>query len=153
MQDKPSDNHIQQKEYKLFPPDVSKATADMSKGIVINDMPLNSAICEPAPNAALPAGVTTVRGYAVATARPILRVDVSGDGGATWRQAELEQQADAPWSWTFWTARLDLPKGTHELVVRAWDGAGQTQPDTVADVWNYPGYLSAAWHRVPVTVG
>lgn len=37
------------------------------------------------------------------------------------------------------------------LVVRAWDGAGQTQPSRPEDVWNFKGYLSAAWHRVTVT--
>ena len=36
--------------------------------------------------------------------------------------------------------------------VRAWDEAGQTQPAAPDDTWNYKGYLSAAWHRVHVTV-
>ncbi len=116
-------------------------------------MPLNSTICEPAVEAKLPTGTTTVRGYAIATARAVVRVDVSGDGGATWRQAELERDDGAPWSWTFWTASLNLSAGRHELVVRAWDDASETQPGATADVWNYPGYLSAAWHRVPVLVG
>jgi sulfite oxidase len=152
VQDRPSDNRIQQKAYKLFPPDVSKETADFSKGLTIDDMPLNSAICEPAANATLPAGPTTVRGYAIATGRRIIRVDVSANGGKSWRQADLERHIEAPWSWTFWNAELDLPKGEQELVVRAWDGAGETQPSSTADVWNYPGYLSAAWHRVKVKV-
>ena len=34
----------------------------------------------------------------------------------------------ALWCWTFWHGRLDLPPGEHELCVRAWDAAGQTQP-------------------------
>lgn len=153
VQDTPSDNPMQQKEYKLFPPDVTKATADMGKGQVINDMPLTSAICEPAADARIPAGVAIVRGYAVATARAVVRVDVSGDGGATWRQANLERHDDLAWSWTFWSIRLDLPAGRHELVVRAWDDAGGTQPGVTGDIWNYPGYLSAAWHRVPILAG
>ena len=32
------------------------------------------------------------------------------------------------WSWTFWSLEVELPVGDHELVVRAWDAAGQTQP-------------------------
>ncbi len=36
--------------------------------------------------------------------------------------------------------------------MRAWDSAGQTQPALRDDTWNFKGYLSAAWHRVPVTV-
>ena len=53
----------------------------------------------------------------------------------------------------FWRAALDLPAGDHELAVRAWDSAGQTQPDRPESVWNFKGYLSAAWHRVRVRVG
>jgi sulfite oxidase len=47
---------------------------------------------------------------------------------------------------------VELPKGEHELVVRAWDSAGQTQPALPDDTWNFKGYLSAAWHRVLVSV-
>lgn len=96
-----------------MPPEVTKDTAAWSKGVPINDMPLNAAICDPAPNA----------------------------------------DPAAPWSWTFWQAILDLPCGPHELIVRAWDSAGQTQPAKPTDVWNFKGYLCAAWHRVPVQVG
>lgn len=153
VQDTPSDGHVQARDYKLFPPDVTKATADWSKGVTIYDMPLNAAICEPAPHAELKAGCTALRGYAVATARAVVRVDVSADGGRTWEQAELEHDPETPWSWTFWQATLNLPQGEHELVVRAWDSAGQTQPAAPDDTWNFKGYLSASWHRVPVKVG
>ncbi len=152
VQDTPSDNHMQQRDYKLLPPDVTEETVDWAKGVTIYDMPLNAAICEPASGAELKAGRNVVRGYAIATARDIMRVDVSVDGGRTWKQAALEHNADAPWSWTFWTATLDLPKGKHELAVRAWDSAGQTQPALPDDIWNFKGYLSAAWHRVRVSV-
>ncbi len=150
VQQLPSANHMQQRDYKLMPPHVTAETVDWRQGITIYDMPLNAAICEPAPRAELRAGPTTLRGYAIATARPIARVDVSGDGGRSWQQADLEP--GAPWSWTFWTATLDLAKGGRELAVRAWDGAGQTQPALPDDTWNFKGYLSAAWHRVQVSV-
>ena len=153
VQDRPSANHMQQRDYKLFPPDVTGETAAWATGVTIYGMPLTSAICEPARNAALPAGPVTVRGYAIATAREIVRVDVSADGGRSWRQAALEPHPEAPWSWTLWQAGLDLPQGEHELVVRAWDSAGQTQPSLLDDVWNFKGYLAAAWHRVRVRVG
>ncbi len=152
VQDRPSDNHMQQRDYKLMPSDVTQDTVDWNKGMTIYDMPLNAAICEPASQAELKAGSQTLRGYAIATARDIMRVDVSSDGGRTWKQADLTHDPDAPWSWTFWTATLDLPKGKHELAVRAWDSAGQTQPARPDDTWNFKGYLSAAWHRVHVSV-
>ncbi len=152
VQDRPSQSPIQQKMYKLFPREADKPTADWSRGTIINEMPLNSAICEPAPHAALQAGVTAVRGYAIATARRIARVEVSADGGRNWQQAELEQDLDAPWGWTFWSAGISLERGHRELVVRAWNSLGETQPNTIADVWNFPGYLCTAWHRVAITV-
>jgi sulfite oxidase len=152
VQNRPSDNHMQQRDYKLLPPSMTTETVDWAKGVTIYDMPLNAAICEPTPHAALKAGPATLRGYAIATAREIMRVDVSADGGQSWRQAELEHRPDTPWSWTFWQAVLDLPEGEHELAVRAWDSAGQTQPSLPNDVWNFKGYLNAAWHRIPVRV-
>ncbi len=150
VQDKPSDNHMQQRDYKLLPPHVTADTVDWAKGMTINDMPLNAAICEPASRAELKPGSTVMRGYAIATAREVMRVDVSIDGGRSWQQAELEPSPGAPWSWRFWNATVDLPKGEHELVVRAWDSAGQTQPALPDETWNFKGYLSAAWHRVRV---
>ncbi len=150
VQDTPSDNPFQADDYKLFPSHVTKETADPATGITINGLPLNSAICEPAPYARLPAGMTTLRGYAMATGRAVARVDVSLDGGRSWSQAELEAHSAGPWSWTFWQATLALARGEHELAVRAWDDAGQTQPALPDETWNYKGYLSAAWHRVSV---
>lgn len=151
VQDRPSDNHMQQRDYKMMPPEMREDTADWSKGVTIDDMPLNSAICEPAPYAELKPGRHAVRGYAVATARAVARVDVSADGGRNWTQAVLEPEA-APWSWTFWRSELDLHPGEHELAVRAWDSAGQTQPATPDEVWNFKGYLCASWHIVRVRV-
>ncbi len=151
VQDFPSDNHMQQRDYKLLPSDVTAETVDWDKGMTIYDMPLNAAICEPGPDAKLKAGPTVVRGYAIATAREIARVDVSSDGGRTWMQADLDHEAEAPWSWTFWSAVFDLATGEHELTARAWDSAGQTQPALPDDTWNFKGYLSAAWHRVHVS--
>jgi DMSO/TMAO reductase YedYZ molybdopterin-dependent catalytic subunit len=82
VQDKPSNNHMQQQDYKLVPPDVTEGTVDWAKGVTIYDMPLNSAICEPASHAQLRAGSVILRGYAIATARDIVRVDVSIVSGA-----------------------------------------------------------------------
>ena len=85
----------------------------------------------------------------MASSRRIVRVDVSCDGGRFWQQASL-QHGSSPWSWTLWHITVDLPKGEHELVVRAWDSAGQTQPAASDDTWNIKGYLSTAWHRVRI---
>jgi sulfite oxidase len=152
VQDHPSDNPIQGNDYRLYPPDVTAETADPAKGHTINTMPLNAVICEPMRGAGLKAGTSRIRGYAISGDRAVVRVDVSGDGGRSWAQASLKHDAKAPFSWTFWSIDLDLPPGEHELAVRAWDEAGQTQPADPDDTWNYKGYLSTAWHRVRVSV-
>jgi sulfite oxidase len=152
VQDTPSDNPIQAEDYKLFPPDWTKESADPARGMTINEMPVNSAICEPPAHARLKPGRAVVAGYAVATARAIVRVDVSADEGRSWRQAELQCDASSPWSWTLWRTELNLPAGEHVLAVRAWDAAGQTQPNRPDETWNFKGYLCTAWHRVPVSV-
>ncbi|MCJ2066526.1 molybdopterin-dependent oxidoreductase [Methylobacterium sp. J-088] len=152
VQDHPSNNPIQAGDYKLYPPHVTAETADPTQGHTIDLMPLNAAICEPAREAALKAGVTQVRGYAVAGDRAVVRVDVSGNGGRSWVQADLEHQAGSPFAWTFWSVELDLSPGEHELAVRAWDAAGQTQPALPDDTWNHKGYLCTCWHRVRISV-
>ena len=152
VQDQPSGAHYQAADYKLYPPDMRPETEDLARGITIEAMPLNSAICEPACGTSLAAGRVEIRGYAVASDRAVVRVDLSGDGGRTWIQAEIEPEAASRWSWTFWHGTLDLPAGERELCVRAWDAAGQTQPALPDETWNFKGYLSAAWHRVRVTV-
>ncbi|MXP62321.1 molybdopterin oxidoreductase [Roseomonas sp. M0104] len=150
VQDEPADTPMQRKNYKLLPPDIAAPPFDWERGFTINEMPLTSAICEPEEQATLPAGPTLLRGYATASGRGVTRVDVSADGGRRWQQAELERRPGAPWSWTFWQTRLELSPGEHELVVRAWDSAGQTQPASPEEVWNAKGYLCASWHRVRV---
>jgi sulfite oxidase len=152
VQDQPSDNPFQQRDYKLFPSHVAKENADWEKGLVIDEMPLSAVICTPALDGAVPAGSVRVAGYAVASGRRVTRVELSADGGRTWRDASLDGRPDVPWAWTLWHAEIKLPHGRQELVVRAWDSAGQTQPARAEEVWNFKGYLSAAWHRVPVTV-
>ena len=152
IQDEPADSPIQRKDYKLFPPGVMKGQADWDAGLTIDAMPLNSAICEPQGGAHLKAGELTLRGWATASERAITRVDVSLDGGRRWRQARLDQDPAQPHAWTLWSLEAELTKGEHELVVRAFDSAMQTQPDRPDDTWNYPGYLAAHSHRVHVTV-
>lgn len=64
----------------------------------------------------------------------LARVEVSVDGGKTWREAEMEEhktKADAHWGWTFWHLTIptkDLPEGCVEVLSRATDSCKNTQP-------------------------
>lgn len=150
VRDNPSNAPIQAKDYKLFPASVTKEEADWDQGLTIEAMPVTSAICAPEQGASVSAGRTRLEGYAVAYGRSVARVDVSTDGGNTWCQAALRSDPKARAAWTLWSIEVDLPRGQHELVVKAIDDAGQSQPEDAADVWNFAGYLSTAWHRVTV---
>jgi hypothetical protein len=56
-------------------------------------------------------------------------VELSDDGGATWRKAELKADAD-PFVWQPWAvAWTPKAKGAVKLLARCTDSAGATQPD------------------------
>ncbi|HJS84977.1 MAG TPA: molybdopterin-dependent oxidoreductase [Acetobacteraceae bacterium] len=153
VQDKPSANYFQQMDYKLYPSWMSPEGIDPQAGATLCEFPLNAVICSPADGAIVPAGPVMLRGYAVASGRPIERVEISTDSGRHWARAETEARHGERWTWVLWTARIDLPPGDYELIVRAWDGAAQTQPERAEHVWNPKGYVAGAWHRLRVRVG
>ncbi|HEY0784059.1 MAG TPA: molybdopterin-dependent oxidoreductase [Thermoanaerobaculia bacterium] len=147
----PSTNYFQAKAYRLFPQEVRAENVVWEDGLMLGEMCVNSVLTRPLDGEALPAGTVTVEGYAIAGGgRTVERVDLSLDGGTSWKQAELAS-VDSPWAWRLFRAALDLSPGSHEIVCRAWDSAAQTQPESVAHVWNFKGYMNNAWHRVRVT--
>jgi sulfite oxidase len=112
---------------------------------MLGEMPLNCVICRARPSR----GRTLVEGWACAGGdRVVERVEVSA-GGGSWRTAELAADA-VPGAWQLWRAELELAPGEHELVARARDSAGTTQPESAAALWNFKGYANNAWHRIRV---
>lgn len=76
--------------------------------------------------------------------RGIHRVDISVDGGHSWHCGRLKEGADQPphksWSWTFWDAEVDVKDvNVEEVVVKAVDVAGNSQPSEGKDIWNVRG--------------
>ena len=88
-----------------------------------------------------------VGGVAFAGTRGIIRVEVSLDGGATWRDATSEP-ALSDYAWVIW--RVDWPSpmpGNPTLVVRATDGTGTPQDQAWKS--NQPSGATG-WHRIDV---
>ena len=114
----------------------------------VREKRVNSLVVEPAPGARLAASFT-VRGWAWSGAAPIARVEVSVDGGRSWRDAELEHEA-GPHAWRGWSLRASAPPDEAVVLSRAHDAAGNAQPDRVE--WNAHGYGYNAPRprRVPV---
>jgi hypothetical protein len=79
----------------------------------------------------------------------VAAVEVSTDGGRSWRPARLDGQP-SPWAWAGWSFAWEATPGTYELCSRATDAAGNTQP--TEPPWNTGGYANNAVQRVPVTV-
>ena len=136
VQDAPSDSPIQADDYKLFPR-IGRSRPPIPAWPDHRRHARQFRYLHAQAHAMLPSGPVAVSGYAVATMRPIVRVDVSADDGRRWRQAELQIDSSSPWAWTLWHTEIDLPQGVLVLAVRAWDEAGQTQPDRPAETWNY----------------
>lgn len=152
LQDAPSTNYYQAHAYKLFPPHVQAESADGTQGQMLGALPLNAVIFRPYEGELLKAGPICVQGYATAReGHTIERVELSSDGGATWTTATWLEQPQ-PWTWCFWEVTVPLGPGAHQLIVRAWDSAGGTQPEDLRQVWNWKGYLNNAWHRVNVVI-
>uniref|UniRef100_A0A7E4VDB3 Sulfite oxidase n=1 Tax=Panagrellus redivivus TaxID=6233 RepID=A0A7E4VDB3_PANRE len=154
--------HWQQKDYKVFPSSVQIGDPlDFSTVHSINEYPVQSAICVPAPNTKVERsdGEVDLAGYAWSGGgRGIVRVEVSTDGGQTWQCAELEQDPDQDvhhmWGWTLWRATVPIPEGkeSFQVVCKATDRAYNTQPETPGALWNVRGLLNTAWHRINIQV-
>jgi DMSO/TMAO reductase YedYZ molybdopterin-dependent catalytic subunit len=89
-----------------------------------------------------------VKGIAFDGGFGIVEVAVSADGGNTWRSARLGQDLGR-YSFREWSTALRLPRGTHELKVRAVNRIGQSQPMTA--LWNPPGYMRNVVETTRVT--
>ena len=151
-QDRPSDSFFQQGAYRLLPADTDTDHTRPGDGVALGAVALNSEILRPDDGDKVPAGATTVAGYAFAgDDRTVVRVDVTVDGGATWVQADLDQQV-SPWAWRFWRTTLDLPPGQVDITARAWDNTAAVQPEHPATVWNPKGYINNSWPTVTLTI-
>jgi sulfane dehydrogenase subunit SoxC len=95
--------------------------------------------------------IVHVQGRAWSGRGSITRVELSGDGGKTWRDALLDHPV-SEFAWRGWNGEWDVRQpGEYELRVRATDAAGNVQPDEQS--WNYEGVQNNAVQCVRVHVG
>lgn len=174
-----SNSHWQRNDYKSFSPNVGMFNLDYSQAISIQEMPVQSAICDPSDGDKVKLRfkdgskpIIPIKGYAYSGGgKMIVRVDVSIDGGSTWLTANLDdlpRQTDGNpdftarnrcWSWTRWS--LDLPisgdlvrssSGSVEILCRAFDSAYNSQPERAETVWNVRGVVNNSWHRIRLNI-
>jgi DMSO/TMAO reductase YedYZ molybdopterin-dependent catalytic subunit len=116
--------------------------------VVIGPMMPKSEIIRPRRGETLGLGSNRIFGTAWAGEEAVSRVEVSLDGGATWREASLIGMR-APYSWTLWEYLWEVATpGEYTLLVRATSARGDVQP-AAHDPLN-GGYL--IHHSRPLTV-
>ncbi|XP_064473334.1 sulfite oxidase-like [Ornithodoros turicata] len=153
-----SNSHWQKGDYKGFCPSVDWDTVDFDSAPAIEELPVTSAVCYPSDGSTVRGQTIQVKGYAWSGGgRKIVRVDISADGGRTWKAAKLKSEDTSltrAWAWTLWEIDVPIPEGAEklEIVSKAVDSSYNTQPDTTENIWNLRGVLNNAWHRVTYKV-
>ena len=107
---------------------VQRQAASGPETVSIQGMAVKSEIVRPFAGEALGLGKQRVFGLAWAGEEAVARVELSTDGGTSWREAELLGPF-APYSWTMWEYRWDVKTpGPQRLVSRAISASGRVQP-------------------------
>lgn len=98
------------------------------------------------------AGRNMIYGVAFGGTVALEKVDVSTDGGKSWKQARFLGPDLGPYAWRPFVLATDLPAGEHRIVSRATDVEGNVQPEGRID--NERGYGHNGWsdHGLTVTV-
>ncbi len=120
--------------------------------IPINRMNTRSLIIEPQPGAKFPPGKEIdISGIAFSGGYGIREVDVSVDGGGSWKRAVLGKDL-GKYSWIQWKSawRPDSP-GKYTVMARAVNAIGESQP--LEQLWNPAGYMWNKVEEVEIIVG
>ena len=123
--DQPFAGYYQTLDYSYW-----KRRGDVAELSPVTELQIKAEIAKPAQSDKVPANSTVrIHGAAWASGSEIVRVEVSTDGGSTWKEATLlgESKLNA---WRFWEFNWKTPTapGKQTLVARATDSFGQTQP-------------------------
>ena len=93
------------------------------------------------------AGGIDVSGSAWSGGGDITKVEVSVDGGEVWLEADIvREQTAGRYAPVQWTIPLEFEPGTVELMSRATDSSGATQP--LRSRWNTGGYANNVVQRI-----
>jgi len=127
------------KDYKPAPP---------ALGPILTNQPVKSAFELPW-DGEIAAGKRLLRGRSWSGEGNIRKVNVSTDGGQTWRPARL-REPNIDMAWVRWDLDWDAKPGKYMLQARATDSRGHTQPDRIP--FNEEGYAHWAIVTHNITV-
>ena len=144
-----SDARIMSHGYRITPPGAKADPAQPS----VQEMTVKSWINSPNGEGGAPtAGLMQIQGVAFGGLNAVKKVEVSIDGGKSWREARLVGPDMGKYAWRQFVFSSRLPAGNYMLASRATDAAGNVQPETRGE--NVSGYNNTSWvdHAVKVTV-
>jgi DMSO/TMAO reductase YedYZ molybdopterin-dependent catalytic subunit len=100
----------------------------------------------------VPSGMVQIYGVAFAGQQAVKTVEVTVDGGKTWKAARFIGPDLGPYAWRQFVMPARLEAGSYVIASRATDASGQAQPEQRAE--NERGYGHNGWrdHAVRVTV-
>ena len=111
---------------------------------------VKSIIVSPVSRSVVPRGVVQIQGLAWSGEGSVVKVEVSRDAGSHWRSASVSPYG--LYEWVLWRASLPLDQtGAVELVCRATDSQGHTQPER-RDPVRLDTYANNWYHRVQCIV-
>ncbi|KAJ4817651.1 Nitrate reductase [Rhynchospora pubera] len=164
-----SDSYYHYKDNRVLPSHIDAELANAEAWwykpeYIINELNVNSVITTPGHDQILPINsVTTqkpftIKGYAYSGGgRKVTRVEITLDGGETWRVCTLDHPEKPTkygkfWCWCFWQLEVEVLDllGAKEVAVRAWDESLNTQPEKL--IWNVKGMMNNCWFRVKLNV-
>jgi len=115
----------------------------------VTGLNVKSLIAGPADGSRIKPGRILVHGVAWAGEADVAKVEISTDGGTSWKPTTLGQER-ARYAWRLWRHELTAKPGEYSILSRATDSQGRVQPDTA--VWNPSGYLYNAIDQVKIHV-
>ncbi|KAL4944669.1 hypothetical protein BDV06DRAFT_220073 [Aspergillus oleicola] len=166
IQNEESANHYQRRDYKVLPEEaVDRDAAEpyWDQTPAMSEVSINSVVAVPEDNETVKLGESgklVVKGYAVPQGSdgPVVKVQVSGDGGETWVDAQIgesgpKEAGSGPdgrrarrWCWVLWRAEVHVERGNgKEVVSRAFDAGGNEQSEHTQ--WNLRGVGYSGYGR------
>src|SRR6059036_277470 len=123
-----------------------------ARTVPINRMTVRSFIASPVPGARVPVGrPVTLKGIAFDGGYGVQEVQLSADGGTTWRRADLGSDLGR-YSFREWTATwTPAQAGPARVMVRAFNRIGESQGRE--PLWNPAGYLRNVIEHIDLQVG
>jgi sulfite dehydrogenase len=142
-----TDAAIQKTGYRISPPGQKGDPSHPS----VWEMGPKSWINSPAPESGpLAAGSVQIKGVAFGGINAVKSVEVSIDGGKTWKQARLVGPDMGRYAWRQFVVPATLEPGSHTIACMVVDAEGNRQPE--GRVENAGGYNNNSWRDHALTI-